>query len=366
MKTDGIAELLGDPGPFASVYVDVSRDMEDGNRVVELAARSACDALLKQGAPSSVCEEIRDRLTAGVHAEAPVSRAIVATERGVLLDEVTRASTVHATATWAPLPDLGAWIADEDTRVPFILALVDHEGGQVSVYRSSLRSADVTESVGSPDVHEHKFHGGGWSHLRYQHNTENVWMRNATEVAAEIERQADSDVDIIMLAGDPQSRSQVVEALGDVRLELVQLESGGRAADGGDEVLFEEINDVLTRHVTASKLADAHALRDRLGKGEAVAIGIADVVDALVRGQVDRLLIDVDRSQDFTVEPARHPGLSFAAVTDLPESIRADLALIAAAALTAADVDATRARTMGGAPVAALLRWHQAAEGTQA
>jgi Bacterial archaeo-eukaryotic release factor family 2 len=366
MKTDGIAKLLDDPGPFASVYVDVSRDMEDGNRVVELAVRSACDELLQQGASSSVCDQIGSRLAASVHAEAPVSRAVVATERGVLLDEVTRARTVHATATWAPFPDLGAWIADEDTRVPFILALVDHEGGQVSVYRSSLRSADVTESVGSPDVHEHKFHGGGWSHLRYQHNTENVWMRNATEVAAEIERHADSDVDIIMLAGDPQSRSQVVAALGDVRLELVQLESGGRAADGGDEVLFEEINDVLTRHVTASKLADAHALRDRLGKGEAVAIGIADVVDALVRGQVDRLLIDVDRSHDFTVEPARHPGLSFAAVTDLPESIRADLALIAAAALTAADVDATRARTMGGAPVAALLRWHQAAEGTRA
>src|SRR4051794_7848086 len=171
MKTDSIAKLLEDPGPFASVYVDVSRDMEDGNRVVELAARSACDALLEQGAPSSVCEEIRDRLTASVHVEAPVSRAVVATRRGVLLDEVTRARTVQPTASWAPLPDLGAWIADEDTRVPFILALVDHEGGQVSVYRSSLRSADVTESVGSPDVHEHKFRGGGWSHLRYQHNT---------------------------------------------------------------------------------------------------------------------------------------------------------------------------------------------------
>jgi hypothetical protein len=53
-------------------------------------------------------------------------------------------------------------------------------------------------------------------------------------------------------------------------------------------------------------------------------------------------------------------------VTDLPESIRADLALIAAAALTAAAVDVTRARTMGGAPAAALLRWHQTAEGTRA
>src|SRR5215208_529167 len=161
--------------------------MEDGSRVVELAVRGACDSLHEQGAPSSVCDEIRDLLTSNLHAEAPLSRAIVATERGVLLDEVSRARTVHATATWAPLPDLAAWITDEDTRVPFILALVDHEGGQVSVYRSSLRSADVTESVGSPDVHEHKFHGGGWSHLRFQHVAENAWMRNAEEAAAALQ-----------------------------------------------------------------------------------------------------------------------------------------------------------------------------------
>jgi hypothetical protein len=366
VKTESIAKLLDDPGPFASVYVDVSRDMEDRHRVVELAARGACDSLLEQGAPSSVIDDIGDLLTANVHAEAPVSRAIVATVRGVLLDEVSRARTDQATATWAPLPDLGAWITDEDTRVPFMLALVDHEGGQVSVYRSIRRSAEVTESVGSPDVHEHKFHGGGWSHLRFQHVAENAWKRNAEEVAAEIERQARRGVDMIILAGDPHSRSQVVDALGDLRAELIQLESGGRAADGGDDALFHQVNDILARHLTATKLADVHALRDRLGKGEAVAIGIADVVDALVRGQVDRLLIDVDRSREFSVEPPRHPGLSFGAVKDLPESIRADLALIAAAALTDADVTVTRARTMGGAPAAALLRWHQRAEGTRA
>jgi hypothetical protein len=366
VKTDSIAQLLDDPGPFASVYLDVSRDMEDGNRVVELAARGACDSLLEQGAPPSVCDEIRGLLNASLHVEAPVSRAIVGTERGVLLDEATRARTVHPTATWAPLPDLGPWIADEDARAPFILALVDHEGGQVSVYRSSLRSADVTESVGSPDVHEHKFHGGGWSHLRFQHVAENAWMRNASEVAAEIERHARHGVELIMLAGDPRSRSQVIEALGDVRAELVQLDSGSRAADGGDEALFVEVESVLARQATATTLAEVHALRDRLGRGESVAIGIGDVVDALIRGQVDRLLLDVDHAREFEVEPVHHPGLGFGAVQALPESIRADLALVAAAALTAADITVTRARTMGGAPAAALLRWHQPAEGTRA
>src|ERR687893_768550 len=95
VKTNSIAQLLEDPGPFASVYVDVSRDMENGNRVVELAARGVCDSLLEQGAPSSVCDQIADVLTSSLHVEAPASRAVVATERGVLLDQVSRARTVH-------------------------------------------------------------------------------------------------------------------------------------------------------------------------------------------------------------------------------------------------------------------------------
>jgi hypothetical protein len=39
--------------------------------------------------------------------------------------------------------------------------------------------------------------------------------------------------------------------------------------------------------------------------------------------------------------------------------VRADLALVAAAARTGAEVAVTRSSTVGGAPVAALLRWDQ-------
>jgi hypothetical protein len=39
--------------------------------------------------------------------------------------------------------------------------------------------------------------------------------------------------------------------------------------------------------------------------------------------------------------------------------VRADQALIAAACMTDADIAVATAATMGGAPVAALLRWNQ-------
>ena len=85
---------------------------------------------------------------------------------------------------------------------------------------------------------------------------------------------------------------------------------------------------------------------------------MADVADALVRGQVDRLLIDPARAAEFELEPEKHPGLALGAATDLPTALPADRALVAAAVLTDADVVVTRTSTLGGAPVAALLRWN--------
>jgi hypothetical protein len=40
--------------------------------------------------------------------------------------------------------------------------------------------------------------------------------------------------------------------------------------------------------------------------------------------------------------------------------------LVAAAAVTDAEVVVSRASTLGGAPVAALLRWHQTSQGAGA
>jgi len=103
-----------------------------------------------------------------------------------------------------------------------------------------------------------------------------------------------------------------------------------------------------------------------MGRDHAVATGIGDVVEAFVRGQVDRLLIDPAAAAGFTVEPERYPGLALGAVADLPASLPADRVLVAAAALTDAEVVVSRASTLGGAPAAALLRWDQPARDASA
>jgi hypothetical protein len=276
----------------------------------------------------------------------------------VLLDEVTHQRVDQPVVSWGPLPDLGEWIRMADRNIRFALALVDHEGGDVAVYNSDVPEPESQTSAGGETHHVHKVPVGGWSALRYQHETENVWSRNADAVVAELESVMRRGVRLILVAGDPRSAGQVMEGLEKSEATVVHLESGGRAEDGGDEAQAQAIREALMGHAVARQLEHVHQLKDRLGQDFAVATGVRDVVDAFVRGQVETLLLDPAEASAHQVVVQDHPGLDLGAVpADQP--LRADQALVAAAVRTAAEVVTLPRAALGGVPVAALLRWNK-------
>ncbi len=361
MRTDRIAGLYADPGPFASVHIDVSRDQENAQHHVDLQARAASEQLREQGAPEALVEALSARLTENTHTPAPVSRVMVATEAGgVLFDELLHEHTEQPSALWAPLPDVTPWLSVEDGNTPFVLAVVDHEGGDVSTFVSSHPEPSQQASVGESDEFVNKVRGGGWSHLRYQHTSENVWARNAEAVVDQINHHVHRGFRLAIVAGDPQSRSMVHKLLGDTgSVEVLEVEAGGgRSADGGDEALHEAVRARLSEHAVARRLQLAHTLKDRLGRDHAVATGVKDVADALVLGQVDTLLFDPAEAAEKELVPGDHPGLALPSSVD-HNPIRADLALVAAAVLTDASVSILPSAALAGTPVAALLRWDQ-------
>jgi hypothetical protein len=365
MNTSRLSNLYAAPGPFASVTLDVSHDSENGEHEHELRVRAACESLTEAGAPDDVVQAVSDRLGELVSEPAPVSRTVVATTDEVLFDEVTHTRADQPVVTWGPLPDVSTWIEHQDSTTHFVLAIVDHEGGDVAVYDSDVPEPEEEKSVGGETHHAHKVPVGGWSALRYQHVTENVWARNAEAVADEVVSHVRAGHRLVLLAGDPQSRPIVLARLTDTPAKVVELESGTRAADGGDEAMQQAIREALMDHVVEQRLEMTHALKDRLGRDDAVATGVHDIADAFVRGQVDTLLIDPQAAADLTLNPADHPGLALGQL-DLSQPLRADQALVAAAVLTGADVRVGASATLGGAPVAALLRWNQDAVGTDA
>jgi hypothetical protein len=362
MDTSTLSALYQSAGPFATVLVDVSHASENGAHEHELRVRAAGDALREQGAPDAVVDTMVGTLGELVDQPSPVGRLVVATSDGVVHDEVSRAQVDHPVATWGPLPDLASFIEHRDSAVTFVLALVDHEGGDVALYDSDVPEPEEEASVGGEERFVHKVPVGGWSALRYQHNTDNVWARNADAVVEEVISHVRRGHRLVLLAGDPQSRGIVRDKLADTQAEVIELESGTRAEDGGDEAQAQAIREALMEHVVGRRLALVHDLREGLGRGGAAASGVGEVADAFVRGQVDTLLIDPAAAAETELDPANHPGLVLGAGVEGP--VRADLGLVAAAALTGARVSTLGTAALGGAPAAALLRWEQDANGT--
>jgi hypothetical protein len=365
MRTSRLSSLYDADGPFATVLVDVSHDAENGEHEHELRVRAATEDLRAQGAPDEVVQEVSTRLGELVRDASPVGRLVVATATGVQLDEVVHARVDQPVVTWSPLPDLARWIEHQDALTPFVLAVVDHEGGDVAVYESDVPEPDEQATVGGETQHVHKVPVGGWSALRYQHVTENVWARNAEAAADEIVSHVRSGHHLVLLAGDPQSKPVVKARLESTPATLVELETGRRAEDGGDEAFQQAIREALLGQAVARRLETSHELKERMGAGTAVATGVDDVADAFVRGQVQTLLVDPQGAEDLTLEVARHPGLALGWLTGRPEKLPASQALVAAAVLTSADVRVEPSAAMGGTPVSALLRWDQEAVGSE-
>lgn len=363
MKLPSVSQVLtDDPGPFATAYADVSRVAAAGDDEVALTARAAHDELVAAGCPEAVATSLQEALGASTHEGGEVARVVVASERGVLFSTLVHGRRPAPTSSWGALPDLGAWLADATLVVPFVLARVDHAGGVVSTYRDGAAGPlRVEQEAGGDANYLHKT--GADSH---EGSVEEEWKRSADDVAAEIERQVTAGPSLVLVGGEPDSVSEVRSKLTHLEAEIVELSGGRRNADGGEAAFDEGITEALRGHVVAANLDVLATLKQRLGEraqgsSSRGASGIDEVLDALVVGQVDTLLLDPAAAAETSVTLAEHPGLSLGAV-QAEGALPADQVLVALAALTDADVRVERSGTLSGAPVAALLRWDNTAD----
>lgn len=359
MDISRLAAVYQADGPFATVTLDVGHDSENAAHEHELRVRGACERLTLAGAAEDVVRPLSELLGQTVGGPTPVTRTVVTNAGGVVFDDVTRQRVGQPVVSWEPLPDLLGWVRMAERNTRFALALVDHKGGDVAVYNSDVPEPEVETTAGGETIHLHKAPSGDWQALKFQHETENVWHRNAEAVGDELESVVRSGVRVVLVAGDPVSVGDVMERLEKSQAEVVQLESGTRAEDGGDEAREQAIRDALLQHSVARRLELSHRLKERLGQNFAVATGVRDVAEAFVQGQVEMLVADPDILVDHELAVKDHPGLSIGVPGDLP--VRADLGLLAAAVHTGAEVATLPRTAMGGAPVVALLRWDQSA-----
>ncbi|GAA3530996.1 hypothetical protein GCM10022263_19480 [Nocardioides daeguensis] len=175
---------------------------------------------------------------------------------------------------------------------------------------------------------------------------------------------------VAFVAGDVRARTDVAGMLSErVGLSVTQLESGGRAAGTSDEALWAELHP----HLAAIRAGTLDDLAQRVARGVAVGdrvVGGPDAVaEAMARGAVGHLLLELDGARAVGIAPGDHPGLALPRAALDARELPADQVLLAAAALTDAEVSVVPAslplpRELAlAAGVVALLRWDERTPG---
>jgi hypothetical protein len=349
------------------VHAEVGRTTETAGAQQQSRWTTVRHELERAHADDRLVSEVGRRLQENTHAAGAVRRTLVATGDKVLLDDVQVGETHWPEVLDRDeLPDLAAWAAAEDRAIPFVLVITDRTGADVQAYRALAGGLAEQETVTGETFYITKVPQGDWAQPQFQQTAENAWEQNARLVAGEARTLARRyGAALVLVAGEVRARAEVTRALeshdpGSIGT-VVQVESGGRAEDSSDEALWDEVRAHLA---AAEREADAEVaglLDEARGRGEGAATGLDEVLEALRKSQVDRLVLDLQALSERTVTAADLDGVPLPEPAASSDDLPADRALLAAGALTGARLTVLPNSLARGGGASALLRWSEPA-----
>lgn len=366
------------PYPVVSLYLNTQpgptgRDQHHTFVRKEFAARSR--TYQPNSPEGESLERDLDRITRYLEAELQPSAngvAIFACSAGELFE------TVQLTA---PIEHNWLYIGDAPHLYP--LARLGSQNPRYAAVLADTNSARIIVVATGEVVAEREVKGiktkrnaqGGWSQARFQRHSENFHLRHAKEVVDALEQIVQREaIQHIILAGDeviiPLLREQMPKHLAGRIVDHVRLDTAA------------PLDDVLKTTLDAMKRVNERTDREKVeaavGAFRAGGLGVVGperTFDALIKGQVDELLVSSSvrgmhgasasrvlaaaNDAGLLTEPAVDVASAGEAADNDPQVIRLVDELITKAAQTGADItfieDPSLLSRYGG--VAALLRF---------
>lgn len=361
------AELYRLGGPWCTAYVDAGTGTVDTLEAADVRPGNIRATLEAAGASPADLDAMEQALQPEAGVPSPVSRFVLVHQGKAELNEVLPGDRVGAERISVdPIPDLLPLVKHRPEEFPYVVAEVSREHGEIRLHYAGAGAPASTQEVQGESEHVSKFQGGGWAHLRFQHHTEDVWRRNADQVAEEIDRVVSSSgARLVVLAGDIHARRLVQEQLSKASQALVSMIDSHTHTAGADSALLE---DQVNQRVAEQWATEQQEIMDRLAMQEGQAnpesaTGIGAVVHALQQAQVEVLILDEAALSERTLLALdAEPWIATAEEESLGANVLgkvpAPAALLRAAALTDARVLLVPGPVLpDGADVAALLRW---------
>ncbi|GGV40486.1 hypothetical protein GCM10010182_76390 [Actinomadura cremea] len=340
MELSFLKTLYQHPGPYASVYADLTRTTEDASKAAELRWRALRTELEEQDAPADTLRAIEATIQEEMAQRRSEGLVIFAADGEVVHAERLPGPPRVTQARLSPLPHVMPYLAERGERFPHLVAVVDRRGGAIDCVTADGRHMHI-DVDGDEDYPIRKTKAGDWNQSRFQRSSENVWKMNAKKVAQEIDRAAERcGAEAVVIAGDTRARTAVMEEVSESVLEhAVELD---RNTDVHDPELDAELHRILKLKTAERVMTVAERFDRELANGQRAVSGIPAIVEAVRQGQVETLLLDEHPGAserlwfgDDPMQLASSPDelRTEFGVTDVHED-RADAALVRAVAAT--------------------------------
>jgi hypothetical protein len=342
-----LTELYKHGGPFASVYLDASRQTESGGAEVELRWRGLQAELQSSGADEANLAALD--AVAGRHRDLPRPHGqfLVASGGELLVDAITARPPLRQLSRWSLLPHVTPFLAARMTQVPHLLAQIDRTGADLSIVIADQPEQDSTV-VGTAQEPIHKTGRNDWSERHFQNRVDDAWETNSKDVARAIRDQLPASATLVLLAGDPRARAMVEAQLSQQlasTVQVVQLHSGGRADGVSPSALADEVQSAVLRHVWRDRRDVLASLQQAIGRGDYGVAGVGPVVEVLRKAQIETLVLSDDPSSTLSAFVGPGPldlALDATELEALGVEVlgrdRLDSAVVRALAGTAADI----------------------------
>jgi hypothetical protein len=297
MRLDHVSALYRTDAPIASVYLDVTGDSEDARRLVALRWAALREELEKSGADSKTIDALDRHI--GMPSPWPEllgagqgGLALFASKGEVILERRLPRLPLTDAAWWGPLPHVLPLLQLSSLGVPRVAVLADRVGADISVWGPGVETPEhmTVEGERAPLT---KVQAGGWSHRRFQQRAENMWQRNAGEVAAEVDRLVvESRAKLLVLTGDERACQELRDQLAPRSREvLVQVAEGNRAAGSDSERFAEAVERLAAECSARAEQKRIDTFVQEAGRDGLAAQGLKATIAALRQAAVDTLLL---------------------------------------------------------------------------
>ena len=282
------------PYPVVSLYLNTQpgstgRDQFQSFVKKEFSARSQTFAA---GSPErETLDRDLDRISTYLESE------LDAAANGVAIFACSAGELFEAVQLTAPIDEHWLYIGDRPHLYP--LARVESLYPRYAALLADTNSARILVFATGEVVSEQEVNGvktrrtskGGWSQARYQRHVENFHVQHAKEVVDELDRIVQREgIDQILVAGDevimPLLREQMPKHLADKVVDHMRLDTGA------------SLDEVLKATLEAMKKVQSESDREKVEEavggyraGGLGVVGAERTLDALIKGQVDELLI---------------------------------------------------------------------------